>query len=293
MSKFIGAALFFITIAAAFASDQNVTENASDPKDASKSQPAAQTAAIQSGENNQTQSQDPAQSDQKPSNFRYSLGFGAANIPYFDVGGSTKIRAIPYGDLRCKAFFLSPAKGMGFDLPLAKNLIFSPALSYRSKRKEDDDKSLNGMGDIDSDYTYGAHLAYINPHIILGAKGFNGGDGGATYDFSATFPFRLAETLALALSLSPQYADGVYNRRYFGVNKEQSARSGYPEYYPEGGWIDFSGSAFLSYKITKHFSLNIFARRKVFIGEAADSPLVKRNGEKQDTFGLVFIYNSR
>ncbi|MDR2639630.1 MAG: MipA/OmpV family protein [Helicobacteraceae bacterium] len=223
--------------------------------------------------------------------FGYSIGIGVANLPYFDTSSKTRWRVLPYGDLRYKAFFLSPMKGIGFDLPLSGGAVFSPAISYRGGRDESDDKSLKGLGDIDAEATYGASIAYMRPNIVAGARYFRGfSSGSSSFGVLLSFPLRISENWTIAPSVSAGFADGKYNRTYYGVSKRQAAASRYDRYDPKGGLIDISLSLAVNYRVSQTTSATLFARYKRFADQAADSPIIKREGEYQNNFGAMIVY---
>ncbi|MDR2153320.1 MAG: MipA/OmpV family protein [Helicobacteraceae bacterium] len=230
----------------------------------------------------------------KRSDFRYSIGFGAANLPYFDASSDSRWRVLPFGDLRYKSLFLSPIKGAGVDLPIGVGASFSPAISYRAERDESDDDALKGLGDASAEATYGASIGFARPAAILGASAFRGFSSGATaYRISVAFPFRPNENWTIAPAFSAQFGDRKYNQTYYGISAAQSANSRYDRYNPSGGATDVSVSLAISRRVTPTVSVNLFARHKRFVDQAADSPLIKAEGDSQNNFGAMIVYSPR
>ncbi|GHV05576.1 structural protein MipA [Campylobacterota bacterium] len=213
-------------------------------------------------------------------------------MPYFETSTSTRVRVLPFIDLSYGAFFLSPIKGLGVNLSLAENLTVSPAIAYRAARQERDDDSLEGTGDIDADATYGATIVYKIMPVMLSAKIFSGmSDGGTIADFGISVPVRITDEFGLLAGVVTQYADRRYNRTYYGINAQQSANSDYEIYQPSAGLTNVSANLALSYRFRSNTSAMLFTRYKRFIGEAADSPLVKANDDHQYSFGAMIIWS--
>jgi outer membrane scaffolding protein for murein synthesis (MipA/OmpV family) len=227
----------------------------------------------------------------KRADFRYSIGIAVANVPYFDASVKSHLRVLPYGDLRYKALFLSPFKGLGVDLPLGGGAVFSPSISWRGERKESYDKTLKGLGDIDAEATYGASISFMRPNFTAGANFFRGFSSGAsTYAINAGFPFRLGESWTIAPGVSAQFGDRKYNRIYYGINQTQAAASRYDRYKPSDGLVNISASLMAYYGITQRVGAAVFVSRKYFVDQAAASPFIKAEDDEQNNFGAMILY---
>ncbi|MDR3154147.1 MAG: MipA/OmpV family protein [Deltaproteobacteria bacterium] len=223
-----------------------------------------------------------------------SIGVGAVYAPEFAGSDKSEAKPLPYFNLRYGPVFLSTSKGLGirFDL-MGGALELSPALNYRWPRDEGDSDLLFGMGDVKGELTGGATVAYHMDDVTFAVRGFQAisGDSGFNMDMILSYLNRQHETFHWGLAAEAGFADSEYNRTYFGVNEEQSARSGYNAYSPSAGLKDVSFGGTVDYYIAPNISVDLFAKYTRITGEAFDSPLVLRGSPNQFSTGLLLFYH--
>jgi outer membrane scaffolding protein for murein synthesis (MipA/OmpV family) len=88
------------------------------------------------------------------------------------------------------------------------------------------------------------------------------------------------------------FASKDYFESYYGVNAEESAKSGLSEFHPDGGGIKSIGiGGAYDWKVTEKFTASVFSEYSRLMGEAADSSLVKERGSpNQFTIGVSAAY---
>ena len=233
------------------------------------------------------------ESNTSAARFRYSLGAGVASIPYFETSPNSKVRAMPYAEMSYGVFFLSPMKGIGADIRLAK-LVVSPAVSFRMAREEDSDDIYKGLGDVGAEATYGVSVMLALRPFALSARAFNGFDSSAAvYDFGANYLHSFNKTWGVLTGVGAQYGSEKYNQIYYGITAKQSAnsRNHYDEYAPKAGWTAVQANLGLIYRVSSKSSVNLFVRHKYFVGEAADSPIIEYGDIRNTSFGLLYMYS--
>jgi outer membrane protein len=100
---------------------------------------------------------------------------------------------------------------------------------------------------------------------------------------------------AVTLSAGPRLAlgDSEFTRTYFGVTPAEAALNGQVvPYRPSGGVTSVGATAAVSYDWSQQWSTTAFVSYKRLVGDAADSPIVKRFGsENQVGLGLTLSYS--
>ncbi|MFV0303297.1 MAG: MipA/OmpV family protein [Paracoccus sp. (in: a-proteobacteria)] len=188
----------------------------------------------------------------------------------------------PWGILR-NASFGQPGKG---DLD---GFSILPTFGYVGKRKESDDDSLAGMGDISRAYEVGAQVSYgygpVNGYLRT-RKGF-GGHHGVTGELGVRYRSEINDRLTLWSSVEMTYGNSRYVDTYFGVSGSQAARSGYDEYRPDSGFTKASAKVSARYSLTDKTALMGEVEYGRLVGDAADSPLVQDKDQSTVRLGIV------
>jgi outer membrane scaffolding protein for murein synthesis (MipA/OmpV family) len=161
-------------------------------------------------------------------------------------------------------------------------------------RDEDDNNALRGLGDVDSGVAAGAFLDYkILKRVTLKSEyrhEFADGHGGALFDLGAELKLPFGKPWVKTY-FGATYASEDYTQAFFGVNANQSAGSGLPQYDTDGGVKNFTFSLASGYDITENWVIGATVIYKRLVGDAADSPLVEQRGSKdQVTAGIGLSY---
>lgn len=100
-------------------------------------------------------------------------------------------------------------------------------------------------------------------------------------------------TPAVQISGGPRafYATKDYFKTYYGVNAQESLKSGLAEYHPDGGWGSFGLGGAVTWKATQKVTTSVFGEYKRLVDNAGDSSLVNQRGDKnQFTMGISATY---
>ncbi|MDR2461064.1 MAG: MipA/OmpV family protein [Deltaproteobacteria bacterium] len=223
-----------------------------------------------------------------------SIGFGVLYGPEFEGGRHSELSPLPFFNLKYGPVFLSTSKGLGikFDF-LSGTLELAPALNYRMRRDEDDSPLLKGLGDVDDALTIGGTATLRLEDVFLSLKAFQGlsDQKGLEVEMQASYVNTLGDNLHWSLGAFTSLADTHYLNTYFGITGEQSLRSGYPVYTLDSGFKDVGFGGAIDYYLSPSFSVDLFARYRYLIGDAADSPIVQRGSEGGVQAGLVLFYH--
>ncbi|MHC5308380.1 MipA/OmpV family protein [Bartonella sp. LJL80] len=100
-------------------------------------------------------------------------------------------------------------------------------------------------------------------------------------------------TPTIRLSGGPRafYATKDYFKTYYGVNAEESFRSGLKQFHPDSGFGSLGLGGAVTWKTTDKITTSVFGEYSRLTGDAGDSSLVDQRGDKnQFTMGLSATY---
>ena len=201
----------------------------------------------------------PGYEDPKDSKRKWTLSIGLAGgvSPEYEGSDTYEFGAGPnlagsWGDI-----FFFKGKTLGANLIRQKKLKAGLILSGASGRDEDDNDTLDGLGDIDSTIEAGGFISYrIKPwRFELEARQDVGSEhDGALVEMSAgtTLPF---DTPLVFVALGATWASDDYMESFFGIDAKQSANSGHKKYKAESGIKDVKISMTAGYPLTNRWRL--------------------------------------
>jgi outer membrane protein len=236
------------------------------------------------------QAQEPASNE-----WRFSLGAAVASVPEFPGSDQQKTRAVPIFSATYGRYFLGPVPGggplgIGATLYEAGGLRLGAALStdIGKLREESDDPRLAGLGDIER--TQRAHLfasyGFGRYKLSAGvAPDIGGKDLGTLVSLEAEAMFQPADRWSLAVGPGLTWGNQRYMRTVFGIDAQQSARSGRATYDPGAGVGLVRVSGTLNYQLDANWNLGARVSFGRLQGDAADSPLVF---DKSQASGLLY-----
>jgi outer membrane scaffolding protein for murein synthesis (MipA/OmpV family) len=227
------------------------------------------------------------------SDWRVTLGAGVMLKPEYEGGDEYEVMALPMFNVRYKdRAFLNPWHGLGYEFFKDDNFTFGTAVNYDFGRDEDDADRLRGLGDVDA----GADLKLFG-EIDLGLVDLNleaaqnlGGHEGFTAEAALMYNARSGQSTFISIGPSITYASDDYMKSYFGVNANQSARSGLGRFNAEGGFKDIGFSANVRHMIDQNWFVNGMASYDVLIGDAADSPVTERDSQPRVLLGAGYSF---
>ena len=95
------------------------------------------------------------------------------------------------------------------------------------------------------------------------------------------------DRLFVAVELAATQASTGYMKRYFGVTPADSLASGLPTYVPDSGMRDVGVTTTFSYALNKRWSIDGQVGVRRLIGDAADSPIVTREGSQSQVLMAI------
>jgi len=214
-------------------------------------------------------------------NLRIALGMGVALRP--DYSGSRSMVAMPAPviDVRYRdSLFLSTAGGLpslGVNVINAGGWRIGPVVRLRFPRQESTNAVLRGMGNIGWTPEIGGFVEYRSGFLRLGGEVRRGvGDhDGIVAELRADAVVRPIDGMVLSVGPRLSLGDESFARRYFGVDPQQAARTGYSVHRPNGGVTSVGAAMFATYALTPRLSLTGVLEYSRLQNGAAESPLVR------------------
>jgi len=227
-----------------------------------------------------------------------TLGAGAQTYPKYPGAAENGIYPLPIFGLRRQGRpmpFEGPDDGFGFGI-LGSDSAFNigPAVRLQNKRREEDVGAP--VGDVGVTVEVGGFVE-VTPFENFRLRGELrqglGGHKGLVGDIGADFVIRDENSYILSIGPRARWADSDHNRAYFGVPVAIPA-SGLAAYDVDSGFYAVGAQAGLTYRVGRNWGLQGYAGYDRLIGDAADSPIVRGFGSR-DQFsgglGLFFEFN--
>ena len=252
---------------------------------------------------------EPAAASGRPvANEGWSVTVGAAPVITPAWQGAKDYVLSVYPDLRIAygdVIFASIPDGIGWNAVSANGWKAGPVAKLRFGRDEEGSGSpftitggsdaLIGLGDIGAtaeiggfaEKQFGARQQWRGRVEVR--RGF-GGHEGTIGDFSLSYQVRTGRTI---LNIGPRgtIASSGFTETYFGINTDQSARSGLSVYQPEGGLVSYGVGSSLIYPLNRRSAITAFSSLERLGGVAKNSPLVRERGSAmQFTAGIGYGY---
>ncbi len=230
------------------------------------------------------------------------LGIGPGIYPAFEGSDQYKIRPIPVVSLRYRGLVEvdnNEVKVIAFKYLFGRDAAISsgnfragPLVSINFGRGERDSTELRGMGSVDTSFELGAFVSYAakDTRIRLRARqDVATGHNGATVIADVTQTFFRTARFGASASVSGAWASANYMKSFFGVSATQAAASGLPAYHPGSSFKDVSVGLNGSYTISEEWAVFANATYERLVSDAADSPLVRLRGSRNQASFSTFI----
>ncbi len=205
---------------------------------------------------------------------------------------------VEYGD----RFFASLFEGIGYNLVNSDGWRAGPIMKLGFGRQEDDSNpfrvagkksnALKGLGDVDNTIELGGFVEYsyepftASLELRQGVGGHNGLIGEASLNYTGSLG-----PIFFGLGPHATFGDKTYNNAFFGINSVQSSRSGLTRYSADLGLVSYGVGIFAATHVSDSVTLGVMGGYDRLGSEAADSPLIKQRGQKdQLSVGLRLSY---
>ena len=229
-----------------------------------------------------------------------SLGAGGRVSPKYLGADNYGITLMPIFGLQREGDPLpieAPDEGAGFGvLNLLGNggaFDFGPTVQFQGERDEEDVGAP--VGEVDFTVEVGAFAqVLIGDSFRLRAEGRKGlgGHDGWTGDIMADFVLRDEGTYVFTIGPRARWGDNTYQDAYFSVTPGVAAAAGLPVFDADDGFYAAGVYSSLTYMLSRNWGLYTYAGYDRLVGDAADSPIVRAFGSRdQFSGGVGFFYS--
>jgi MipA family protein len=135
-----------------------------------------------------------------------------------------------------------------------------------------------------------ATLSYGPAEFFLSIDKTIGGSDGLLGTVGVELTQPVTEKLILGAGVSATFADKNYMESYFGVSAAQARRSGHDAYKPGSGVKNVDLSVSATYMFNENWMIRAEQGVGFLVGNAADSPLVKRKVQPKSMLVLGYRF---
>lgn len=232
----------------------------------------------------------------------WTIGAGAGYAP--DYEGSADYQAVPLWHLRAGDLYGPTTYVDLFATRLTSNLLpnphlrLGPLIEYIPKRGHVNNNAVNDLQDVDAAVMLGALVGWdvvATPMQTLGVELQARGDVMSGHGYLITPAVRLQRALTRQLSiagaLASTYASDDYMSDYFGIDARDATRSGLDQFNAHAGFKDAGVDFVLGFGQGPGWSASLVGRYRRLLDDAADSPIVENEGDRDQYFaGIVINY---
>jgi len=228
-----------------------------------------------------------------------TLGIAGINAPRYSGADKRHWQLMPLIQARDGAFFLDTQKGVGYDLQADNGLYLEHTLGYGLGRADshsswrDGDDRLKGMGKIDATVNTSLAVGWsITSWLTVEGKATLplSDSQGVQYRPSVTLIPWQTDSDTVALQAAGLFGDGRYLNTFYGVNSQQSARSGFARYNAAGGFYGTDTSLTWSHQFTPAWAASVIGDYSWLDKQASDSPIVARRNGVSATVALSYTF---
>lgn len=234
----------------------------------------------------------------------WNVTVGVAVIYNPAFTGSKTYQAMAFPDFKVEygEVFFASLFGVGYNVIKGDRWRIGPIAKFGFPRNEDDknpfriagDKTnaLRGLGDVDATPELGGFVEYsfrpfsATVEVRKGIGGHEGLVGEASLDYANVIN-ALGRPMFVSVGPRVTVANAPYNRAFFGINQTQAANSGLARYSAGGGVFSYGIGGFAMMPLGGSVSLGFFGGYDRLGRVAADSPLIKERGDRNQFMGGV------
>jgi outer membrane protein len=231
--------------------------------------------------------------------WRYAVGGGVVSMPTFPGARDTKVEGLPIFSVGYGRWFFGANPDAGSLVSLGAYLYHDAhwragvAVTYDfiEPRQESDDSHLRGLGDVKRTTHFDAFGVFTYDWFTARSSVLTDiGDNqrGTTVTLDTMGRYSPTEQWTLSAGPGVTWGSDQYNTTYFGVNAEQSVRSGLPPYSLGSGVNEVRFSVGAAYHPTPHWNIGADITAAWIENSSGDSPIVQK--KNQMTYGLLVTY---
>jgi outer membrane scaffolding protein for murein synthesis (MipA/OmpV family) len=231
-----------------------------------------------------------AQDNEAPRGRIVTLGIGPGVVPQYPGADSYTIAPYLIGGLRRPGepiAFNSGDDSASLGLLRYDSVInFGPAVRFQAKRNQDDVGAA--VGDVGFTVEVGGFVQLLpSRNFRIRAELRRGVNGHKAWvgSLGADLILRDDQNYIFAIGPRVRWADNRYNDAYFGVTPAVAGTTGLAALDPDGGVYAVGGVANFTRRLGRNWGMQAYAGYDRLVGDAADSPIVRTFGSRDQFSG--------
>ena len=225
-----------------------------------------------------------------------SIGGGAGMAPDYEGSDDYKFVPIPFARLGLDNGMFVNLQGFTVKANLipSKTWRLGPMYNYRPSRNHVDNNRVDDMKNVSDANEIGGFAGFDYNNWFASLE-FLADAGDAYNGWLATarggYNYVASKSWTLSFGLSTTYADDDYMSTYFGVTRQDSARSGLRKYDADAGLKDVGFDLGIMCQFTENWGGRLLGGYKLLLNDADESSPVTNEGSQHQFFGgLLVVY---
>jgi MipA family protein len=224
----------------------------------------------------------------------YEVGLGAGIAPEYEGSEDSKGYPLPYLNLRFENDMSLEwiANLMRFNVIPSRTFRLGPIGQYIGERDNVDNNKVDKLDKVDGSFMLGGFAGIEVNRFAVSIEAMtdvSDGNDGSIVRLRAGYRIPFNSTWMLSINGYTTWADSDYMSAYFGIDRENSLKSGLKEYDADSGFKDVGITVPLRYNASDHWAIMGVAGYKRLTGDAADSPIVEDEGDENQFYGGAFL----
>jgi len=234
------------------------------------------------------------------------IGAGVGVVPDYMGYNDYTVGVAPVGRLQLgnsDRYLRLVATDLQANLINSPTFNFGPAFNYRLARKDVDDPVVDRLREIDGAFEVGAFAGFNwtgtpDPRqrfsvAIEFLHDVSGKHDGYIVTPSARYWHPVSRAVTLTLGASATYGSSSYMQTYFGIDPDNSARSGLPVFNASNGFRDVRISPGVIFSLSPQLHLAAGAIYSRLVEDASNSPVTSIRGSSDQLFagaGVMYTW---
>lgn len=235
-----------------------------------------------------------------PSPWSGHISLGGAMMPEFE--GSKHYKYLPFGSARIayERYYLD-FTGMGAKVNLINSAIFEagPMIGYNMGRDNDmDNRRLRLLPKVKGSVEFGGfakvnfkQVMLQNDTLSFGAEFAMASEGHKGYRVSlqTSYGIQVTKPLFVAIDGKMTFADKKYMNAFFGITPAGAVATGLPAVTASAGVSRADIGLSARYALTQNWGVTARVGYGRLLGDAAKSPIVRREGTTNQFMGMTGV----
>ena len=224
-----------------------------------------------------------------------SAGLGIGIVPDYEGSSDYTVVPLPYLSMRFanNMSVLWVANKASANLVPSRNWMAGPIVEYIRSRADVDNDKVDDLKNVDAALMMGGFVGYRIDRFTVSLEAMAdiaSGNDGAIVRLKGLYHMPINEEWSALFIAYTTWASDGYMDTYFGIDGADHRRSGLSKHDADAGFKDVGFVVPVTYSPLEHWSFMGALGYKRLVGDAEDSPVVKKGSANQFVAGGFVIY---